>query len=228
MSLYAAKRSPAYRKDLTCGRPRPSGVGRDLRRRSDRRAGSSGAGHARRAGPGAVAMADVHRQHRGRLPGGLLHHPAAGAPAVVELSPPAARHRIVRRPHDFLDDAGRDAEDDRTRPLGPGRRLHRRQHRGGIAGGAPGHGPGTTGAAARMTTAAVWVGVMLIGGIGSVARFVVDRAVARRMARPFPFGTLAVNISGAALLGVLGGLALSTDPALLAGPPLLRAHTPPS
>ena len=76
-----------------------------------------------------------------------------------------------------------------------------------------------------MTTVAVWVGVMLIGGIGSVARFVVDRAVARRMARPFPFGTLTVNISGAALLGFLGGLALSKDAALLAGTAFVGAYT---
>ena len=65
-------------------------------------------------------------------------------------------------------------------------------------------------------TVAVWVGVMLIGGIGSVTRFLVDRTVARRVARPSPFGTLTVNITGAALLGFLGGLALSKEAALLA------------
>ncbi len=75
------------------------------------------------------------------------------------------------------------------------------------------------------TTALVWAGVMLIGGIGSVLRFLVDRAVARRAARPFPFGTLAVNISGAALLGFLGGLALSKDSALLAGTAFVGAYT---
>jgi len=76
-----------------------------------------------------------------------------------------------------------------------------------------------------MTTALVWAGVMVIGGIGSVARFLVDRAVARRMARPFPFGTLTVNISGAALLGFLGGLALSKDAALLAGTAFVGSYT---
>ncbi|MGA8249491.1 MAG: CrcB family protein, partial [Mycobacterium sp.] len=58
-----------------------------------------------------------------------------------------------------------------------------------------------------VTTVLVWAGVLLIGGIGSVTRFLVDRAVARRAARPFPLGTLTVNITGAALLGFLGGLA---------------------
>ena len=75
------------------------------------------------------------------------------------------------------------------------------------------------------TTVLVWAGVMLIGGIGSVCRFLVDRAVGRRMARPFPFGTLTVNISGAALLGFLGGLALSKDAALLAGTAFVGAYT---
>ena len=76
-----------------------------------------------------------------------------------------------------------------------------------------------------MTTVLVWAGVAFFGGVGSVLRFLVDRAVARRVARPFPFGTLAVNISGAALLGFLGGLALSKDAALLAGTAFVGAYT---
>ena len=79
--------------------------------------------------------------------------------------------------------------------------------------------------AATVTTALVWVGVVLIGGIGSVLRFVIDRAVARRVSRPFPFGTLAVNISGAALLGFLGGLALNKEAGLLAGTAFVGAYT---
>ena len=78
---------------------------------------------------------------------------------------------------------------------------------------------------ATATTVLVWTGVMLIGGIGSVLRFLVDRAVARRAARSFPFGTLTVNISGAALLGFLGGLALSKYAALLAGTAFVGAYT---
>lgn len=76
-----------------------------------------------------------------------------------------------------------------------------------------------------MTTALIWTGVMLIGGIGSVTRFLVDRAVARRIGRTFPFGTLTVNISGAALLGFLGGLTLPKDVALLAGTAFVGAYT---
>ncbi len=74
-------------------------------------------------------------------------------------------------------------------------------------------------------TIALWAGVMLIGGLGSVARFMVDRAVARRAARSFPFGTLAVNISGAVLLGFLSGLTLSPHVALLAGTAFVGAYT---
>jgi CrcB protein len=76
-----------------------------------------------------------------------------------------------------------------------------------------------------VTTVLVWAGVGLVGGIGSVLRFVIDRAVARRVARAFPFGTLAVNISGAFLLGFLGGLALSKDAALLVGTGFVGAYT---
>ena len=76
-----------------------------------------------------------------------------------------------------------------------------------------------------ISTALLWTGVALIGGIGSVLRFVIDGAVARRAARAFPFGTLAVNVSGAALLGFLGGLVLSRDAALLAGTAFVGAYT---
>ena len=72
---------------------------------------------------------------------------------------------------------------------------------------------------------AVWAGVFVIGGFGAVARFVVDRAVARCTARPFPFGTLAVNVSGAVLLGFISGLTLSHQAALRAGTAFVGAYT---
>ncbi|MDP7703251.1 MULTISPECIES: fluoride efflux transporter CrcB [unclassified Mycobacterium] len=76
-----------------------------------------------------------------------------------------------------------------------------------------------------MTTVLVWLGVMLIGGIGSVTRFLVDRTVARRVSRPFPYGTLTVNITGAALLGFLSSLALPKDVSLLIGTAFVGAYT---
>ena len=74
-------------------------------------------------------------------------------------------------------------------------------------------------------SAALWAGIVLLGGVGAVLRFVVDRAVARRLSGPFPFGTLAVNVSGATLLGFLGGLALSHWLALLAGTAFVGSYT---
>lgn len=71
----------------------------------------------------------------------------------------------------------------------------------------------------------IWVGVLIAGGFGAVLRFLVDGAVGRRLARSFPFGTLAVNISGAALLGLIGGLALTRHAALLAGTAFVGSYT---
>src|ERR1700756_3192179 len=175
-------------------------------------------------------MGDVHGQHPRRLSRGLLHHPAAGAVATVELSASPPRHRIVRRTNHFLDDAGGVAEDDRARPVAFGRRLHDDQHRARIARGTGGHRRGSAGSGPLVTgattvTALVWAGVVLVGGTGSVLRFLVDRTVARRLSRPFPFGTLVVNISGATLLGFLGGLALNKEAALLAGTAFVGAYT---
>jgi fluoride exporter len=72
----------------------------------------------------------------------------------------------------------------------------------------------------------LWTGVVLIGGAGSVARFLVDGAVASAAAgRDFPYGTLVVNISGAVILGLLTGLALGHDQALLAGTAAVGSYT---
>ncbi len=71
----------------------------------------------------------------------------------------------------------------------------------------------------------VWFGVLVAGGIGAVLRFLVDGAVARRAARSFPLGTLTVNITGAALLGLIGGLALSRHAALIADTAFIGSYT---
>jgi CrcB protein len=62
---------------------------------------------------------------------------------------------------------------------------------------------------AGTVTALAWVAVAALGGAMAVARFLVDSTVARRHGGDFPLGTLAVNLSGAAVLGVLAGAALS-------------------
>lgn len=48
----------------------------------------------------------------------------------------------------------------------------------------------------------------LAGGLGAVARFVVDGAARERWGTRFPYGVLAVNVSGSLLLGLVAGLVL--------------------
>lgn len=74
-------------------------------------------------------------------------------------------------------------------------------------------------------TVLIWAGVVIIGGTGSVLRFMVDRAVAGRVGRALPFGTLTVNITGSAVLGLVTGLALDHDAALLAGTAAVGSYT---
>ncbi len=73
--------------------------------------------------------------------------------------------------------------------------------------------------------ALVLVGVGLLGGLGAVARFLVDGAVARRVGRDFPYGTLVVNLLGSVILGLLVGAALSEDAYRVAGTGLIGAFT---
>jgi CrcB protein len=74
-------------------------------------------------------------------------------------------------------------------------------------------------------SAAVWIGVAVLGGVGALARFVLDAAVSGRLAREFPHGTLAVNLSGAFALGALSGAGVGGSAAVLAGGALIGAYT---
>jgi CrcB protein len=71
----------------------------------------------------------------------------------------------------------------------------------------------------------VWLAVALIGGAGSVLRFYVDGIVTSAIGRDFPYGTLAVNLSGAVILGLLTGLAVTGDTSLLAGTAAVGSYT---
>ena len=74
-------------------------------------------------------------------------------------------------------------------------------------------------------TVLVAAGVGLLGGAGAIARFLLDGAVASRVASAFPFGTLAVNLTGALALGVLHGAGVGGDALRLAGTGLIGAYT---
>jgi fluoride exporter len=67
--------------------------------------------------------------------------------------------------------------------------------------------------------------VGVVGGIGAIGRFVLDGAVAARVGRRFPLGTLAINLSGSLLLGVLVGAAVRGDAYEVVGTGLLGAYT---
>ena len=71
----------------------------------------------------------------------------------------------------------------------------------------------------------VWAAVALLGGAGALARFFLDGVVSERTGGGFPYGTLAVNLSGTLLLGLAAGLALRGDAMLLAGTAALGSYT---
>ncbi|HWN72781.1 MAG TPA: fluoride efflux transporter CrcB [Solirubrobacterales bacterium] len=72
---------------------------------------------------------------------------------------------------------------------------------------------------------AVWVGVALLGGCGALARFGLTLLVADRLHPHLPLGTMAVNVSGAFLLGLLVGGSVGGDARLLLGVGLLGSYT---
>lgn len=69
------------------------------------------------------------------------------------------------------------------------------------------------------------VGVLLLGGVGALVRFLLDGTVSRRTSVRLPVGTLSVNLLGALLLGLLTGLAVPHGVALTVGTGLLGAFT---
>ena len=67
-------------------------------------------------------------------------------------------------------------------------------------------------------TAPGWIAVGLIGGLAAAARFLIDAEIAARADSEFPLGILAVNLSGALVLGVVAGATLHGEAlAIVAG-----------
>ena len=67
--------------------------------------------------------------------------------------------------------------------------------------------------------------VGLLGALGAVTRFLVDRAVSARSRGGLPWGTLVVNLTGTFALGLLGGAGVGDVLALLAGTAALGSYT---
>jgi CrcB protein len=74
-------------------------------------------------------------------------------------------------------------------------------------------------------SAAIVLGIGLIGGAGAIGRFLLDGLVSERAGSAFPWGTLAVNASGSLALGVVAGAGLDGDAYRLVATGLLGAYT---
>lgn len=74
-------------------------------------------------------------------------------------------------------------------------------------------------------SAPAWIGVAALGGVGALGRFLLDGWVSSRTSRALPFGTLAVNASGALALGLIAGLALTGDALVLFGTAAVGSYT---
>lgn len=72
---------------------------------------------------------------------------------------------------------------------------------------------------------ALWAGVAVFGGLGAVARLLMEHGVRQQLTMAFPIGTVTVNITGAFLLGVVSGMGLSHEKATLVGTGFLGAYT---
>jgi CrcB protein len=74
-------------------------------------------------------------------------------------------------------------------------------------------------------SAGLLLGIGILGGLGALARVALDAAVEVRAGSAFPWGVLAVNVSGSFGLGVVTGLALGDSAHDLLAVGLLGAFT---
>jgi fluoride exporter len=71
----------------------------------------------------------------------------------------------------------------------------------------------------------VWIGVGILGSLGALARLLLESLISSRVLMAFPLGTVAVNVTGAFILGLLVGEALSGDAMVLAGSGAIGSYT---
>jgi fluoride exporter len=74
-------------------------------------------------------------------------------------------------------------------------------------------------------SAPVWMAVAALGAIGAVARLLLEDIVSSKLPIAWPAGTLAVNVSGTFVLGLLAGIALSGNAMVLAGGAAIGSYT---
>jgi CrcB protein len=71
----------------------------------------------------------------------------------------------------------------------------------------------------------VWLGIALLGGVGAIARFLIDGVISRASGSDLPVGTFVINVSGAFALGLVAGLAVTGDALILIGTATLGSYT---
>ncbi len=74
-------------------------------------------------------------------------------------------------------------------------------------------------------SAPLWVAVAVLGAIGAVARLLLEDLVSSKLPIAWPVGTLAVNVSGTFMLGLLAGIALTGNALVLAGAATIGSYT---
>ncbi len=55
------------------------------------------------------------------------------------------------------------------------------------------------------------VGILVLGAVGAMARYVIDGTITERVSNRLPYGTLVVNVIGSFILGFVTGLVLYHD-----------------
>ncbi len=70
-----------------------------------------------------------------------------------------------------------------------------------------------------------WIAVAALGSLSAMARFLLAGWVSERTPPGLPLGTLAVNLSGALLLGLVAGLALTGNALVLVGSATIGSYT---
>jgi fluoride exporter len=76
-----------------------------------------------------------------------------------------------------------------------------------------------------MSFLVLWIGVGALGGSAAIARFLLDGLISGHESGDFPLGTLAVNLTGTAVLGILVGVGLHGNAYLLGGTAVIGSYT---